>query len=404
MMVTMHALIIDPSRTPAARSLANTRLSATAGFDERWLQEMLFEHPVLMPMDLIDPGAGSFIPVCRELALPTEGRPVFLDIFGFASTGRPVLVECKLWRNPQARREVIAQILEYASLLQRWNYADLTARVAAKLSRSGNVLFDIAKAAQPTLDEARFVDNVSTCLSRGDFDLVIAGDGIRGDLHGVAGFLGMGGGHLARVALVEFQVWSDDAGSRIVLPSISLRTEVVTRTVLVGEGGRPLALAETEEVAEEVEAVAQPEAAAKRAAIRAFWDDFIAHARFDHPEQPAPRIGGVNWVRLPLPPPGRLTAYRSQGVAGVFVTLVGERAAERFEALQAEKVTIEQEIGETLTFERDDADAAKFTIVARHPFDTNDAATFDQQKHWLLRTTNAFVTAFRPRLTSFAVG
>ncbi len=400
----MHALIIDPSRTPSARSLTNSRLSATAGFDERWLQEILFDHPALMPMDLIDPGAGSFIPVCRELALPTEGRPVFLDIFGFTAAGRPVLVECKLWRNPQARREVIAQILEYASLLQRWSYADLTARVAARLSRSGNVLFDIAKAAQQELDEARFVDNVSVCLSRGDFELVIAGDGIRSDLHGVTGFLGMGAGLLSRVALVEFQVWSDASGTKVVLPSVSLRTEVVTRTVLVGEGGRPLTVVDAGEAAADVEAVVQPEIAGKRAAIRAFWEDYIARIRFDHPDQPAPRIGGVNWVRLLLPPPGRLTAYRTYEHAGVFMALTGEHAAERFEALQAEKATIEQEVGEALILKRDDAEPAKFTIAAQHPFDTSDATTFEQQKQWLFRTTNAFVTAFRPRLTAFAAG
>jgi len=400
----MHALIIDPSRTPAARSLTNSRLSATADFDERWLQEILFDHPALMPMDLIDPGAGSFIPVCRELALPTEGRPVFLDLFGFTTTGRPVLVECKLWRNPQARREVIAQILEYASLLQRWSYADLTARVAARLSRGGSVLFDIAKAAQPALDEVQFVDRVSTCLARGDFDLVIAGDGIRSDLHGVAGFLGMGGGMLARVALVEFQVWSDEAGTRVVLPSVALRTEVVTRTVLLGEGNRPLVLADAEDVAADVEAVAQPEASDKRAAIRAYWEDFIKRARFDHPEQPPPRIGGVNWVRLALPPPGRLTAFRSQGEAGIFLTLSGEHAAARVDALQAEKAQIEQEIGEPLEFRPEDDDPTKFVIVARHPRDARDADAIEQQKQWILHTTNAFVTTFRPRLAALAAG
>lgn len=40
-------------------------------------------------------------------------------------------MECKLWRNPQARREVLAQILEYASLLRGWSYGDLTARLKA---------------------------------------------------------------------------------------------------------------------------------------------------------------------------------------------------------------------------------------------------------------------------------
>ncbi len=35
-----------------------------------------------------------------------------------------MLVEAKLWRNPEARRKVIGQILDYAKELSRWNYED----------------------------------------------------------------------------------------------------------------------------------------------------------------------------------------------------------------------------------------------------------------------------------------
>ena len=30
-----------------------------------------------------------------------------------------MLIECKLWRNPEARREVVGQILDYAKVLTR---------------------------------------------------------------------------------------------------------------------------------------------------------------------------------------------------------------------------------------------------------------------------------------------
>jgi hypothetical protein len=51
------------------------------------------------------------------------------------------------------------------------------------------------------------VNAVSGCLARGDFDLIVAGDGIRTDMHAIAGFPGTAGGLVARFALVEFQVW-----------------------------------------------------------------------------------------------------------------------------------------------------------------------------------------------------
>ena len=120
----MRALLQLPTGAPPV-PLMNARLASSVGYDEAWLQQLLFDHPELLPLEVIDPGAGPFIPVCRELAMPKAGGSVFLDLFGVTAAGRPVLVECKLWRNPQARREVVGQLLEYAALLKGWSYGDL---------------------------------------------------------------------------------------------------------------------------------------------------------------------------------------------------------------------------------------------------------------------------------------
>lgn len=90
------------------------------------------------------------------------------------------------------------------------------------------------------LDEARFVDAVSGFLASGDFDLVVAGDGIRSGMHAIASFLGTAGGLMARFALVEFQVWHDHAGTTIILPFIPCRTQVIEHRVLIGADGGPL--------------------------------------------------------------------------------------------------------------------------------------------------------------------
>jgi hypothetical protein len=400
----MHAFIVNATGEGGVRELRNTRLASDPAFDEKWLQSFLFTNPGIVPIDQIDPGARSFVPVCRELSIPKDGASVFLDLFGFTGTGRPVLIECKLWRNPQARREVVAQILEYAALLQQWSYSDLTARVLARLGKGGpTALFDIVRAAYPETDEAQFVDTVSNCLARGDFDLVIAGDGIRSDLHAVADYLKLRSGLAARLALVEFQVWSDETGIKVILPSIALRTEIVTHTVLVSGRGEPLSIVDNSEIAAEVQAIEQPELSGKRRAIRAFWDDVLARARFDHPDQPQPRHGGVNWIRLDIPPPDRLTAYRTQGKVGVFLTVVGEGAAQRFENLLAQKSVLEEEVGLPLTMQPDADDSAKYTISAQQPFDTNDERTNEEQKQWLLNAINRFVSAFRPRLAAYQV-
>lgn len=96
------------------------------------------------------------------------------------------------------------------------------------------------------------------------------------------------------------------------MPSIPFRTEVHRQTVLVA----PDALA----------AISNPEAASRPAVNRAFWQRYINTAVFDHPDQPTPRHGGDNWVRLPLPGEVNLTAYRSTGNGHIGFFLSGNGA------------------------------------------------------------------------------
>src|ERR1700682_1891805 len=116
-----------------------------------------------------DVGYGeSFVPLCRELPLRYGSSNVFLDLLGVSATGRLVLVECKLWRNPEARREVVAQLFEYATLLSEWTYSDLEARLKKARRLTGeNPIFAAARTAHPELEEAAFVDAVNQSLARG---------------------------------------------------------------------------------------------------------------------------------------------------------------------------------------------------------------------------------------------
>jgi hypothetical protein len=132
-------------------------------------------------------------------------------------------------------------------------------------------------------------------------------------MHAIAGFLGVTGGLMARFALVEFQVWRDEAGTCVVLPFVPYRTTVVEQRVLVGAEGRPLTLEESTEEDDDAAAIADPGSKAKLAANRAFWDRLIGSIRFAHPDQPAPRHGGNNWVKVALPEPCALTLYRTGG-------------------------------------------------------------------------------------------
>lgn len=393
----MTALLMTASGTA---SLASADLAS--GLPEAWLQALLFQHPELIPLTQIEPGSGQFVPVVRELTIPKPGGGVYLDLFGVTPFGRPVLIECKLWRNPQARREVVAQILEYAALLRRWSYADLTARLKARLpsdlASHQNPLYEIARRHGSPLNESVFTDSVATNLRHGDFHLIIGGDGIREDMIAIAEHIRDQG---ARLALVEFQRWSDGNGNTVVVPHIPFRTQVVRQRLLVFSDGVPVGIHQDETPAtgnnlQPAENDPSPERQASAAANRAFWQDFIDRAAFDHPDQPPPRHGGNNWVKIPLPSPARwLTAYRGKGRAGLF--LVEEEGSGLLARLAEDISELQTDIG------TDPIRLQSVTGADGGPqFGLEEPLGHADQMAWLLDAANRVVAALRPRLAKMA--
>ena len=92
------------------RPVALGSSASSGGVDEETLQDLLFRFPQTLPISDIDPAYAGVVPVCKELKLPAG----YADTLHVNQQGRLTLSEFKLWRNPQARREVIGQILDYA--------------------------------------------------------------------------------------------------------------------------------------------------------------------------------------------------------------------------------------------------------------------------------------------------
>ena len=80
---------------------------------EAYIQALVHEHPACLPIAEIDAMFSGPVPICTELNTPAGP----IDNFMVTPSGLPVLVECKLWRNPEAQREVVSQILDYAKEL-----------------------------------------------------------------------------------------------------------------------------------------------------------------------------------------------------------------------------------------------------------------------------------------------
>lgn len=95
-------------------------------FSEDWLQGHLFRHPESLPLRELEPNLGPLVPLCKEM----KSLVGYMDLVYVTPTGQIVLGETKLWRNAEARREVVAQILDYAQSLTSWRYEDLAREVA----------------------------------------------------------------------------------------------------------------------------------------------------------------------------------------------------------------------------------------------------------------------------------
>ena len=75
-----------------------------SAFDEGWLQRLIHDHPTCLPIGEIEPGLDPFTAICREM--PTPRGPV--DNLLMTGAGDICIVETKLFRNPEARRKVVA--------------------------------------------------------------------------------------------------------------------------------------------------------------------------------------------------------------------------------------------------------------------------------------------------------
>lgn len=116
----------ETSAVQALERVALKREGASA-YDEAWLQALIHDHPALLPVEQIEPALVPLVPVCREMPVPSG----FVDNLLMTEEGGIVLVEAKLWRNPEGRRAVVGQVLDYAKDLAGFDYEGLQAAVLA---------------------------------------------------------------------------------------------------------------------------------------------------------------------------------------------------------------------------------------------------------------------------------
>ena len=190
-------------------------------------------------MDEIEPGIGRLIPVCMELPL----RVGWVDNLFITPEGNLVIVEVKLWGNPEARRQVVAQTLEYATALFKLDYIELEAAVrkadlgGEKPPKHLYSMVDVADA----LPESEFADRVSRNLRDGRVVVLIVGDEIRPAAGEFVAALQAHANFHFTFALIEMPVYTlrgtNAANEYVVMPRTLLKTVDVQRFTIRTEGG-----------------------------------------------------------------------------------------------------------------------------------------------------------------------
>lgn len=192
---------------------------------EKFLQELIDGNPGLIPFDEIDSSLDrEFFSFGREIR--TKAGPID-NLLGDAR-GEIVIVETKLWRNPESRRKVVAQIFDYMKELTKWNFEMLDAVVRNATNKSIQEI-----TGQDDIEFQDYIDNTERNLKRGKIHLVLVGDGIREETNDLSQILKSSSLYEYTLNLVQLKLFKrDNSDEIIVIPHILATAAIIERIQL----------------------------------------------------------------------------------------------------------------------------------------------------------------------------
>ncbi len=153
-------------------------------------QDLLENYPDLIPGDQIDSeNPRRWLLVQRELGLPFEeqgAKSLSLDHFFLDQDGIPTLVEVKRSSDTRARREVVAQMLDYAAnavaFLPVEEIKDIVTSKEGEIKLKDGFL-------EENMDEETFWQSVKSNLEEGKIRMLFVADEIPQELKTIVEFL-----------------------------------------------------------------------------------------------------------------------------------------------------------------------------------------------------------------------
>lgn len=189
--------------------------------NEAWFRDSICKNPdlVILPCERLNLTDEQWYFWEKEFPVKTmDGLMVGkIDILLISESGRIAIVETKLAYNPEKRRNVLAQILDYAVHLQEMNPSDLP---ELPKDENGGLLAGYEEMAQH--------------LSEGDLLLIVAGDNL--DERAIKLSDALIGANMANpwnLAMVDLSLYKEEEnGIFLLVPSIRKTVIAETRNVI----------------------------------------------------------------------------------------------------------------------------------------------------------------------------
>ena len=202
-----------------------TELKRAEYSSEDLFQELLAKHPALL--GIANDNKGLLL-IQREFGVPDQmeaGTRWSLDHLFLDGAGVPVLVEVKRASDTRSRREVVAQMLDYAANgVAYWPTEKLISAFRATCQLAGKDPNEELEQFIETEDPEGFWRQVEANLRSGRVRMIFVADRIPKELRRIVEFLNEQM-RPAEVIAIEFEQFLGDGGVRTLVPRVVGRTE-----------------------------------------------------------------------------------------------------------------------------------------------------------------------------------
>ncbi len=208
-----------------------------SSFKEDLLQEIVDKSPEVLPIRDFYPAITSVCSLGREIPLDLGERQGFIDNLLVTNDGHLVIVETKLYRNPEAVRDAVVQTLEYGMAVHKMTLLDLESRIR-RGDKRGKRLQNDESIRSRAASMMGFNEDFEIALERyqrtGEILLLIVADGIRTSVERITQWMNDNGSSTPiKFGLVELRFYELPDGQKIVIPKTLLQTKEISRHVVV---------------------------------------------------------------------------------------------------------------------------------------------------------------------------